>query len=109
MENDDYKIRLNENGHFIISGVLRLQSPTIYDDLFVPIKIDIESNRPITVDLQNVSYLNSSGITALARLIIKARTHDAPFKIIAKSDVPWQKKSILSLKRLWPKLEIIMN
>jgi hypothetical protein len=109
MENDDYTIGFNDNGTFVITGVLRLQSPNIYDELFAPIRDIIGQGKATTIDLRNVSFLNSSGITALARLIIVARTHDAPFLIIAKSDVPWQKKSIMSLKRLWPKLEITLT
>ena len=109
MENDDYTIRFNDEGTFVISGVLRLQSPNIYDELFAPVKHLIEQSQPTTIDIQNVSFLNSSGITALARLIIVARTHNAPFFIIAKADIPWQKKSIMSLKRLWPKLEISLT
>ena len=109
MENDDYTIKFNDNGTFVITGVLRLQSPNIYDELFAPIRDLISQGQSTTIDLCDVSFLNSSGITALARLIIIARTHEAPFLIIAKSDVPWQKKSIMSLKRLWPKLEITLT
>jgi len=106
MDNDDYKIHFDSPDKVTLSGVLRLQSPNIYDELFAPIRDKISTGGSMTMDIQNVSFLNSSGITALARLIIVARSHDAPFLIIAKEEVPWQKKSIVSLKRLWPKLEI---
>ncbi len=109
MDNDDYKIHFDSPNKVIISGVLRLQSPNIYDDLFAPIRDTISQGQSMTMDIQNVSFLNSSGITALARLIIVARTHDAPFFIIGKEEIPWQKKSIVSLKRLWPKLEITLT
>lgn len=106
MDNDDYKIEFTATDYVSVSGVLRLQSPLIYDELFAPIRMKIESGIVLTIDLANVSFLNSSGITALARLIIVARSKDVGLNIIGRDSVPWQKKSIVSLKRLWPKLEI---
>jgi hypothetical protein len=64
------KLNLNRANEVVISGVLRLQSPLIYDELFAGIRKRIESGTVLTLDIANVSFLNSSGITALARLII---------------------------------------
>ncbi len=109
MDNNDYKIAYSSTDQVTLSGVLRLQSPLIYDELFAPIREKIESGIVLTLDIANVSFLNSSGITALARLIIVARSKDVGLNIIGRDSVPWQKKSIVSLKRLWPKLEVTLQ
>jgi hypothetical protein len=108
-ENEDYKVEYIGSDRAVVSGVLRLQSPLIYDDLFAPIRDVISSGGIFTLDITDVSFLNSSGITALARLIILARSIDIGFNIIGREEVPWQKKSIVSLKRLWPKLEVTLT
>ncbi|NBV41710.1 STAS domain-containing protein [bacterium] len=106
IEQEDYRISHEANNVTVISGVLRLQSPMIYDDLFAPLHDAVSRREVVTLDISDVSFLNSSGITALARLIIHARNNDIEFNILCKEEIPWQKKSIASLKRLWPRLEI---
>ncbi|NDC82291.1 hypothetical protein EB093_01315 [bacterium] len=108
MGNPDYKIEISDQ-LIILRGVFRLESPNIYDELFSPIRDKLSSGESITLDIKDVTFLNSSGITALARLIITARTFEVEMSIIGNHEVPWQKKSLVSLNRLWPQLCVSLS
>ena len=104
---EDYQVECIEEGTAIIRGTMRLPSPVSYDQPFEPIKNGIEeSSGTYTIDISNLEYLNSSGLTAFARLFILARTKDIPLTIIGTENIPWQKSSIYSLKKLWDKITI---
>jgi hypothetical protein len=107
IKTEEYQVDCSENRKAVLSGVLRLPSPTSYEQPFSVIKQNIEeAATDYTVDLVGLSFLNSSGITALARLIILARTFDVPIYLIINDNIPWQKKSISSLKNLWERIQI---
>ena len=86
---------------------MRLPSPLSYDQPFSPIKEGIEnSTDTYTINISDLQYLNSSGITSLARLIILARKEDKALDIITNDTTPWQKRSLQSLTNLWEKLTL---
>ncbi|MBG90420.1 MAG: hypothetical protein CL521_01215 [Actinobacteria bacterium] len=92
-----------------VKGSLRLPSPLDYDTYFEPIKSTIETasiDTPCKIDITQLKYLNSSGLTALGRLFILARKKNIPLHIIATSDIPWHKKSIPSLQKLWNQITV---
>jgi len=106
-ENGDYTISFPDQTSAILEGTLRLPSPSAYNDVFGAITQAIEkSSTNYTVDISNVTFLNSSGITALARLIILARGKNLPLVLRGKQSVPWQEKSISSLQKLWKSVTI---
>jgi hypothetical protein len=108
IQTEDYKIEYIENEKAILSGELRLPSPTSYEQPFTHIKDQLENTniKTYSIDLSNLTFLNSSGITALARIIILARNKEVPMSLIIKDDIPWQKKTITSLIHLWDQVEI---
>jgi len=103
---DEFNVT-TEDGKATLSGVMRLPSPTSYQPHFDPIKKGIEANpMGYAIDISKVQFLNSSGINAFARLIIFARTQKTPIRISATRDIPWQKKTIGSLNKLWEKVDV---
>ncbi|MCP4049617.1 MAG: hypothetical protein GY730_02810 [bacterium] len=107
IETEDYKIDCTDKRKAVISGVLRLQSPISYNEAFKNIKKHMEdSPDSYTIDISELIFLNSAGITSFARLILLARNKDITINFIGKQDIPWQQKSIVSLKKLWEKLNI---
>jgi len=90
----------------VLRGVMRLPTPAAYDALFAPARALIESGRPSTIDLTGVSFLNSSGIRALASLVLLARDRGAPLQMIADDGIPWQKKTLASFRSISPSLRI---
>lgn len=106
IKTEDYTVDSSTLNKSIISGTMRLPSPISYDEPFSSIKNGIEeSTDTYEIDIYNLQYLNSSGITSIARLIIKARDLKKGIKLIINNNIPWQNRSLSSLKNLWEKLE----
>jgi hypothetical protein len=62
---------------------------------------------PIVLDLRELDFLNSSGITMLSRFVMEAR--DRPgidVQVLAFETVPWHARSLRNLQRLMPTLSI---
>lgn len=90
----------------VLRGIMRLATPAAYDALFAPLRALIESGRPATVDLTGVSFLNSSGIRALASLVLLAKERGTPLQMITDDSIPWQKKTLASFRSISPSLRI---
>lgn len=61
----------------------------------------------LTLNLQQLEFINSSGFTSLARFITHAKTQKkTQVLILASSKVDWHRKSLNNLKRLMPLLQI---
>ena len=107
MQPDDYRIDTSAAGRAVIEGVLRLHSPLEYETVFEPIKDGITAaESAYTIDISGVRFMNSSGITALSRLVLLTRTQDKSLVIVGRSATQWQSKTIRSLERLYSKLEV---
>ena len=110
IKTDDYIVDSSELNLTRLKGTLRLPSPLSYEDLFIDIKSGIQAVSDVyVIDLCELQFLNSSGITALARLIILARKEDKRIKLLISDDIPWQNRSLKSLKNLWEKLSIVSS
>ena len=107
IKTDDYVIDSSILNAVSVSGSMRLPSPLSYDQPFSLIKKSLEEcTDTLTVNLTALEYLNSSGLTSLARIIIQARKDNKKIKLIINNSIPWQQKSLLSFKELWEKLDI---
>ena len=106
---NNYNIQHGDSdSHFVFSGEMRLHSPIAYDEPFSDLKQSIESpdTPEVVLDIGQLEYLNSSGITSFARLILLASKHSKPLKIIYNKTIPWQTKNVVSLAKLHPKIEL---
>jgi hypothetical protein len=66
-----------------------------------------EQKPLITFDLKQLESLNSSGITTLAKFVIKVNQKSHLEMIIQGSrQIAWQKRSLINLKRLMPRLQL---
>jgi anti-anti-sigma factor len=90
----------------VLRGVLRLHSPAAFEELFAPISTRIERGETLHLDLSEVSFMNSSGIRALAMLVLQAKERGARLRLTGSTGIPWQKKTLHSLSAISPKLEI---
>lgn len=71
----------------------------------------IESEPPtVTLNLQELNFLNSLGINMLSKFVIKIRKKKF-IKVIVQGakDTPWQEKSLKNLQRLMPSLSLQMQ
>lgn len=79
---------------------------------FAPITQLLEAalNRALpklTLNLRELEFLNSSGISVLSKFVIRARNQPETALIIQGSEsVIWQKRSIKNLQRLMPTMQL---
>lgn len=61
----------------------------------------------LTLNLRQLEFLNSSGISILSRFVIKARNQYQTTLLIQGSEtIIWQKRSLKNLQRLMPTMEL---
>ncbi len=100
-DRDDYSVTLAAGDETaVMRGVMRLPTPAAYDKIFAPLAARVATRGPLSVDLTDVTFMNSSGIRALATLVLSAKSHGAPLRLVASQGVPWQKKTVASLAAL---------
>jgi len=91
-----------------LQGSLRLHGTAEYDRLAQPM-LELAATQPehITLDLQNLDFLNSSGINMLFGFIIRVRDLGRSTILVRGSRrIPWQTKSLPNLPRLMPELQL---
>lgn len=95
----------------VLSGVFRLPTPEAYDAAFAPIHAGLRAaaGAGFTIDLGAVTLMNSSGIRALADLVTAARRAQHPLTFVVSAAVPWQVKTMASLKPLHAQLEVSLE
>jgi hypothetical protein len=94
----------------VLSGIFRLATPEQYDSVFAPLSDRLEAARDgYTVDLTAVVLMNSSGLRALADLVLMARRTSIPLTFLGKSDVPWHSKTVASLQPLYGGLSVRLS
>lgn len=106
IKTEDYTIQTSIGSKSVIEGIMRLTSPAAYEKDFEHIQQGIQNSPQYTVDISKVNFMNSSGITALSRLVLLARNTNKALTLVIDEGIPWQKKTIGSLKKLYEKLEI---
>lgn len=105
---EEFDVKLEDNPPSArFSGVMRLASPESYRAVLAPVLAAIEA-RPAQyrLDLAAVSFMNSSGVTAFSRLIMSARQHNVALQCVVDDQHSWQRKTLSSLQRLYPRIEI---
>ncbi|GAB4366250.1 MAG: hypothetical protein Kow00121_03510 [Elainellaceae cyanobacterium] len=61
----------------------------------------------LTLNLRQLEFLNSSGISVLSRFVIKARNQPQTTLTVQGSEtIIWQKRSLRNLQRLMPAMEL---
>lgn len=106
---EDYEVCYKrETQTIVLSGSLRLSG---LEDTNPVIKLlnDVLDEEPenLIFDLQNLEFLNSSGINMLSKFVIKVRQkQNVALKILASYKIPWQGKSLKNLQKLLPSLEL---
>lgn len=110
IQTEEYTVQFDaETSTIVLQGYLRLDGMAAYQPIVDLILSAVESSNRCTIDLHDLEFLNSSGISMLSMLIVKLR--DAGRTNLAfkgSSQVLWQTRSLKNLKRLMPSLEIEM-
>src|SRR5580658_5260781 len=106
---ESFDIRLEEdNSTVVFKGALRLSGMEDYAPILDLLKSTLVSPvRPIVLDLRELDFLNSSGITMFSRFVIEARDRTGiDLQFLASQSIHWHARSLKNLQRLMPALII---
>ena len=106
---ESFQIRLEEETSTVLfKGALRLCGTEDYAPILDMLKETLTSpSKPIVLDLRELDFLNSSGITMLSRFVMEARDHPGTdVQVLASEAVPSHARSLKNLQRLMPTLSI---
>jgi hypothetical protein len=111
IEAPSYLVEYDDAEHRVsFSGTLRLQGRSEYQEIFSLLMAAAEkSDQPLTLDLKDLRYLNSSGISSLSLFVVQMRKRSMPITIIGNATMSWQAKSIRNFERLHPQVELVMQ
>jgi hypothetical protein len=90
-----------------LKGFLRLPGMTEYEPI-MNLLLDAIAQAPhLTINLQDLEFLNSSGISMLSMFVVKVRNEgNLQLTLQGSNKVLWQTKSLRNLQRLMPNLEL---
>lgn len=112
LKTNDYRIWYDaENTTVNFQGVLREVGIAEYQPLELFFK-NILVNPPtlLTMNLKELEFLNSSGMTVVSQFVIAVRKKQTIELVVqASQDIPWQNKTLINWKRLMPSLTLIIN
>ena len=109
IKTEDYNIRYDEASHNIIfDGSLRLNGSAEYASISELLSsVAVREPEKIVLDLRELSFLNSSGISILSKFVINVRKRkNIQMVVIGAKKNPWQSKSLKNLQRLMPSLKL---
>lgn len=106
---ETFQIRLeNDNSTVCFKGALRLIGSEDYSPILEMLKETlINPAASVVLDVRELDFLNSSGITMFSRFVIEARDHaKINLLVLASEAIPWHARSLTNLQRLMPSLSI---
>lgn len=111
IQTEAYTVAADKEGsQVLLKGTLRLQGREQYKPIF---ELLMESasweDGKLTIDMRELIFLNSSGISALSLFIIEMRKIGKPITILGSSTITWQSKSLKNFERLYEQVEIVIE
>jgi len=112
LEVGDSKLKYDKSHNtVIIEGSMRLANLSEYEvvsDYLNKVAEQAEDN--LTLDVQNLQFLNSSGITTFSMFILSCKKQGKPkLKVLGSNKISWQEKSLRNFKKLWNDVEVEVN
>lgn len=108
IKTDDYQIWHDpETSTVFFQGFLRLAGMEEYRPVMELLMAAIEENPSVTIDLRELEFLNSSGISMLSMFVIKVREKgNVNLSLKGSEQILWQTKSLKNLKRLMQEIKL---
>ncbi|WP_035994407.1 slr1659 superfamily regulator [Leptolyngbya sp. KIOST-1] len=109
IETEDYRVYYQaETATVVMEGFLRLDGIEAYQPV-MDLLLAAAMEEACTVDLHQLEFLNSSGISMLSMFVVKVRDRGTTRLSFRGSEgILWQTRSLKNLKRLMPELHIEM-
>ncbi len=104
----DYSVWYDpEKATVFFKGFLRLDGMEAYQPIINVLNIAAENGSVITLDMKNLEFLNSSGISMLSMFVVSLRNKGNVGLVLKGSNkVLWQTKSLRNLQRLMPSISL---
>ncbi len=108
IKTDDYIIRDDPNTSTVyFQGFLRLDGMEEYQPIMDVLLNAVAESPVFTIDLRELEFLNSSGISMLSMFVVKVRDMgDVQLSFKGSDKILWQTKSLKNLQRLMPSLDL---
>ncbi|MDX2096851.1 MAG: hypothetical protein SFW36_03675 [Leptolyngbyaceae cyanobacterium bins.59] len=108
IQTDDYLVSFDpDSSTAIIRGFLRLEGMEEYRPIMEFLLTAVEESSQFTLNLRDLEFLNSSGISMLSMFVLKIREKGGVKLVLQGSNkVLWQTKSLKNLQRLMPSLTL---
>ncbi len=109
IETEDYSVWYNlEANTLYFRGSLRLNGIQEYVPVIQLLNQVVEQGKTaIIINLCQLEFLNSSGISVLSKFVIRVRQKNHMQMVVQGSkDIPWQGKSLKNLQKLMPRLQL---
>jgi hypothetical protein len=109
IETEDYRVyHQAEAATVVFEGFLRLDGMAAYEPI-MDLLLAAAEGEVCIVDLHQLEFLNSSGISMLSMFVVKVRDRGTTRLSFRGSEgILWQTRSLKNLKRLMPALQIEM-
>lgn len=112
IKTDKYSVEYIRGARQItFKGILRLLGKDEYREIFELLTqaANETTGLPLTLNMSNLQFLNSSGISSLSMFVIKMRQLDKDITIIGSNSIPWQSKSLRNFQKLYKKVVITFS
>jgi hypothetical protein len=112
IKGESFEIQLeDDNSTVLFRGALRLSGTEDYAPILDLLKSTLaDPAKPIVLDMRELDFLNSSGITMFSRFVIEARDHEGiNLQFLASESIHWHARSLKNLQRLMPALVIQLS
>ena len=109
IKGESFGIQLEDGDSTVVfKGALRLSGMEDYAPILDLLKSTLAGPaRPIVIDVRELDFLNSSGITMFSRFVIEARDRvGINLRFLASESIHWHARSLKNLQRLMPALII---
>ncbi len=107
-DTEDYQIWYEPKTQtFFLQGFLRLDGMAEYQYIMDAMLEAMGDASEFTINLENLEFLNSSGISMLSMFVVKVRTKKTvQLNLRGSKGILWQTKSLRNLQRLMPSLKL---
>ncbi len=111
IKGDDYSVTFDPEAMTIkFQGELSLGGPKDYEPIVNLLNKAANSGpAQLTLDVRELGFLNSSGISMLSKFVMNLRNKRIQLTILGGKNVPWQGKSLSTLKKLLPTLNLVFD
>jgi hypothetical protein len=90
-----------------LRGNFRLNGLEEYQPVMAVLLDALNCTEQLTLDVEKLDFLNSSGIAVLSKFVLEARKLASKKLVVnANEDITWQSKSLRNLQRLMPALTL---